>query len=200
MNRSWDSMCVGLLLAASVLLAGCSRGGDDDVPGDNKEDVAALRSLGAKLEFNDSGHIRKVKLSNPATAEADRALPDGANPQAGIRDEDLKHLEGLPGLTELVLWRTRITDEGLAHLAKLKNLETLDLMHTRITDNGLQHLSGLERLKSLDLTGTRVTDDGVETLAKLGRLESLYLSGTLITKQGYEKLAIALPDTDIYKR
>ena len=66
MNRLWCARCFGVLLSASVLLAGCSGGGDNDVPADNKEDVAALRNLGAKFVFNKSGHIWSVKLSGPA--------------------------------------------------------------------------------------------------------------------------------------
>ena len=200
MNRWCHARCFGVLLSASVLLAGCSSGGDDDMPLDNKEDVAALRNLGAKFEVNNSGHIRRVEFPRSTAEGADPLSPNGPTLQGGVSNDDLKHLEGLPGLSVLVLYGTRISDEGLAHLAKLKNLESLDLMQTRITDEGLRHLSGLERLKSLDLTGTRVTDHGLETLAKLARLESLYLSKTLVTEKGREQLTLALPDIRIYSR
>ena len=197
MNRWCHARCFGVLLSASVLLAGCSRGGDDDMPLDDKEDVAALRNLGAKFEVNNSGHIRRVEFPRSAAERADLLSPNGPTSQGGVSNDDLEHLEGLPGLSVLVLYGTRIGDEGLAHLAKLKNLESLDLMQTRITDEGLRHLSGLERLKSLDLSGTRVTDDCIATLAQLPRLESLYLSKTLVTEKGCEQLRRDMPNTDI---
>ncbi|MCH8923516.1 MAG: hypothetical protein IIA67_10270 [Planctomycetes bacterium] len=199
MNRSWGSRGFAVLLLASVLLAGCSGGEkDDDVLADNKEDVAALRNLGAKFEVNNSGHIRRVEFPRSTAEGADPLSPNGPTSQGGVSNDDLKHLEGLPGLSVLVLYGTRIGDEGMVHLAKLKNLESLVLMQTsRVTDKGLDHLGDLKRLEKLDLFGTQVSDAGIEKLARLSQLKSLNVSQTQVTKQGYEKLKREMPNTKI---
>ena len=181
----------GVILTASVLISGCSGGETDGISPDNKEDVKALRNLGATLEVDKDGHVRKVTLPKAVSDGSGRSIT------SALRNDDLKHLAGLPGLNWLVLWKTSITDEGLAHLANLKSLHTLDLMQTRITDEGLRHLSGLAQLRSLDLSDTQVTDQGVERLANLDQLESLDLSRTRVTPRGVQQLAKALPKTNI---
>ena len=200
MKYLWYSGCYGLLLLASGMLAGCSGGDDVDVPVDNAEDVSALRNLGAKLDFNEAGRVKRVVFSAPRAEDA-ALMPNGeAASPLGVSDDDLKHLAGLPGLSVLELWSPRITDAGLVHLAKLKNLTSLDLMQTRITDNGLDHLSGLERLKTLNLYGTLVSDDGIEKLASLSHLETLDLRQTKVTEQGCERLRRKMPKTKIWRR
>lgn len=200
MKFLWYSGCYGLLLLASGMLAGCSGGDDVDVPVDNAEDVSALRNLGAKLDFNESGRVKRVVFSAPR-AEDGASMPNGeAASPLGVSDDDLKHLAGLPGLSVLELWSPRITDAGLVHLAKLKNLTSLDLMQTQITDKGLEHLNGLERLTKLYLFGTRISDAGIEKLASLSRLDTLDISNTQITEQGCEKLKRKMPKTNIIYR
>ena len=69
-------------------------------------------------------------------------------------DDDLKHLEGLGQLQQLLLVGTKCTDRGLEHLKELAQLRDLSLEDTRITDAGLEHLQGLSQLQLLSLEGT----------------------------------------------
>src|SRR5207244_8835100 len=55
----------------------------------------------------------------------------------------------LTGLTDLGLWRTRLTDRGLEFLKGLPNLEELNLDDETVTFQGLAILQALPRLKKL---------------------------------------------------
>ena len=69
---------------------------------------------------------------------------------APIEDAQLKHLERLTGLRELLL-PPQTTDEGLKYLAPLNGLEFLFLFDTRITDAGLEQLKSLASLQDVYL-------------------------------------------------
>ena len=77
-----------------------------------------------------------------------------------VTDEGLRHLNGLPNLTELVMgYNGRITDAGASHLGTLTKLQRLVLSQTEITDRGLQDMRGLTSLTKLTLADSRITDD-----------------------------------------
>ncbi|QSV47208.1 J domain-containing protein [Geobacter benzoatilyticus] len=82
----------------------------------------------------------------------------------GIADDDLTHILGLKGITELYLSGAGITGEGIIHLLELKNLERLYLYDTRVTSAGLACLKHLPRLRSLTLSNAPVTDGELERL------------------------------------
>lgn len=69
---------------------------------------------------------------------------------ASIDDSQLKHLEKLTGLKELLL-PPQTTDEGLKHLAPLTQLEFLFLLDTRVTDAGLEQLKSMTSLQDIYL-------------------------------------------------
>src|SRR5262249_43503052 len=91
-------------------------------------------------------------------------------------DAGLSHLDGLTGLTTLVLNSTRVTDDGLAKLEGLTGLTSLDLANVPVTDRGLAHLSGLTNLQTVDLNDTKVTGTGLDHLRALPRLEVLIIN------------------------
>jgi Leucine-rich repeat (LRR) protein len=79
-----------------------------------------------------------------------------------LGDEQLEHLQGLPGLRVLDLSYSQVSDAGLVHLDGLARLEQVDLSHTRITDAGLEHLVGLPSLRQVNVEHANVTDEGIE--------------------------------------
>ena len=76
----------------------------------------------------------------------------------------LGYLEGLIGLQELSLGRTKITDAGLKHLKGLANLMELTLDRTTVSDAGLLQIEGLNQLATLSLEHTKVSDAAVSQL------------------------------------
>lgn len=137
------------LLANIVVSVGCgqSAGHPDEVAA-----VAAIRKLGGKVEFGDTGPRRRVvKVYLHQTA---------------VRDDDLAALAKLPSLRNVFLGKTQIGDAGLEHLAGATQMQTLSLNATRVTDAGLQSLNGLTNLKTLNLQETQVTAGGAAELKK----------------------------------
>ncbi len=53
-----------------------------------------------------------------------------------VKDQELRHLNGLANLEWLQLGNTDITDEGLVYLARCKKLTQLDLRKTWVSDEG----------------------------------------------------------------
>lgn len=145
---------------------------------DDADAVAALRRYGAKLYFDDEGHVRDVQMF----AET-------------VEDADLAALRGLPRLTGLGVHSPRITDAGLRHIAPCKELETLYLYRGTFSDNGLQHLQGLAKLRHLDVEGAALTDESTKALVNLNRLTHLSLRHTSMKGPGLAHLA-ALADLE----
>lgn len=56
-------------------------------------------------------------------------------------------------VTEVFLWRTRISDAGLAHLQGMRQLQSPSLDNTQVSDAGLRHLGGLTQLVALEADG-----------------------------------------------
>lgn len=109
--------------------------------------------------------------------------------RTGIRDEDLRHVTGMQGLTFLDLFDTKITDAGLAHLNGLKRLEELDLTLSLIEGHGLIHLKESKALTQLDLYGAPITDEGMAGLKGVTNLERLTITSAKVTDAGLVHLA-----------
>ena len=70
-----------------------------------------------------------------------------------LTNGDLIHLEGLPHLRTLFIWRaTNVTGDALQHLGGLSELEDLSL-GIQMTDDDLRHLYQLKSLRNLFLMG-----------------------------------------------
>uniref|UniRef100_A0A7C2NVM9 Leucine-rich repeat domain-containing protein n=1 Tax=Schlesneria paludicola TaxID=360056 RepID=A0A7C2NVM9_9PLAN len=144
------------------------------IPPELREPVAALRKLGARIEFGAGDRLIGVDLT-------DRP----------VTDADLVHLRPLSELRSLNLSGTNITDAGLKELGENAKLKFLYLFNTPITDAGLQALEPLSRLEVLCLDQTEITDAGLETLKAFTRLEKLHVhSRQTITDAGLEALAV----------
>ncbi|MFA5890343.1 MAG: thioredoxin domain-containing protein [Actinomycetota bacterium] len=90
----------------------------------------------------------------------------------------LRHLEGLPELSQLNLFKARLDDLSLPYLSLLTSLRRLSLGNNRVSDGGLESLGSLQLVEMLDLSGTSVLGDGLVHLSCLPRLAELHLSGT----------------------
>ena len=88
-----------------------------------KDAVAAIRKLGGKVWFDDSGKVINVKLH-----------------RYDITDADLANFQGLTNLKSLNLRGKELTDAGLVHLRGLTNLRLLYLENTKITEDGVKDL------------------------------------------------------------
>jgi hypothetical protein len=106
-----------------------------------------------------------------------------------IGDDELAHLEGLPGLVDLRILSHQVTDAGLVHLKELTGLRALILDNTAMKGEGLAHVKGLASLQQLSLMNTHVTDAGLRHLNTMTSLQGLGLSGTDGTDAGLVHLA-----------
>jgi len=130
------------LVALLLALVGCGSVSKSDLA------IAEIEKLDGFVE-SDEGHVFRVDFS-----------------ETEVSDDALVHLEELPHLQDVGLFRTKVTDSGLIHLKGLTNLQELDLSETEISDAGLLHLKGLTKLKILNLFETQVSDEGVNELKK----------------------------------
>ena len=148
---------------------------------EQKRAVAALRKVGARIEYSDPpdwpfvGFVqRKFGIDFVANATFVSLIYRPVSPREVKLLSDLRHLKGLD------LFRAQIDDEGLAQLANLRKLVFLDLRHTQITDKGLRHLRGLHRLDRLYLASCKIDGPGLVYLQSLSRLLTLDLAFTSI--------------------
>ena len=98
----------------------------------------------------------------------------------GIKDDELRHLAVMKGLTTLELNANPIRGPGLEYLQRLP-LETLKLSDTMVDDSVMPQVKSIPTLKRLFLSDTKITDRGIEVLAGHPGLETLDVSRTLVT-------------------
>ena len=103
-------------------------------------------------------------------------------------DVDLKGVDRLTGLRDIMLTSRNVTDTSLVQLRGLKELRILHLGETKISDSSLVNLKGLTELRTLDLRGTQVTNSGLVNLTGLTKLQELDLSYTKVTDVGLVQL------------
>lgn len=176
-----------------------------------REAAARFESLGAKVYWQNEGQPG-LKESLGRRYFDDVVYVHLSSPTS-ITDDDFASLEDLPGLRELLLFRTGISDDHMQHLAKLsklgtlviwganvkgsgiKSLQNLPMLHTLhlgsspLDDGATEALSRFTGLDVLGLTDTQIGDDDIAHLAQLPRLRELYLRGTAITDNGLTHLA-----------
>lgn len=118
-------------------------------------------------------HAGEVQATDELLAEMpklptlERVKIEGPFTGAGLR-----HLDGLPRLTELSILGRNLVDDDLVHLEGLKELELLTIDAPQLTDDALVHLRGLTRLKQLTLVGS-FSDAGMRHLRGLANLQDL---------------------------
>ena len=102
-------------------------------------------------------------------------------------------------VVEVDFFRAGIDDQSIEVLRGVPNIEILHLGMTKITDNALWEVRNLKYLRRLTLQVTRVTDEGLPRLKKLKRLEYVILPSTTgkVTSEGIEQLQTLLPQCEI---
>ena len=188
---------------------------------DNLREIAEVKALGGEAHFLRRGrNLRPVRwgddlidigihgkpFDDEALAHLVKTYGDHLSglelSNTGITDAGLRHLAGLPLLTNLrignadprhvlpgpTLPLNKITDAGLVHLKTLTKLQGLNLVGLPITDAGLDAVKDLPNLGGLYLDRTRVTGPGLSRLKSLPGLAVLYLDESAVTDEGLSHL------------
>lgn len=108
--------------------------------------------------------------------------------QVEVGDEELRELEQLTGLRELLIDRGRMTDRGLASLAQLPKLEHVRLRGVKLTDASLQQLCAIPTLQRLNVPQADFSDDGLAALGQLNQLQLLRFASPRVTAAGIAHL------------
>lgn len=122
----------------------------------------------------------------------------------GIKDYDLRFLQGSTQLESLDLSRNELTDNCATLFRRLNRLEFLNLNDTAMTGAVLHELTCRRTLRRLHLGGVCVRDEDLKTLSECSNLEELSLDGTCISDAGLHWIAglanlraLYLGDTDV---
>ncbi len=116
-----------------------------------------------------------------------------------VSNETNVQIGKLKRLQRLFLRGCSIDDAELAHLTGLSRLDKLSLADNPVTDAGLVHLKALTNLSTLWLTETQVSDAGLVHLKALTNLSTLGLRDTQVTDAGVKDLQQALPRLKIIR-
>ncbi|MCA9013905.1 MAG: hypothetical protein KDA77_01115, partial [Planctomycetaceae bacterium] len=125
---------------------------------DSPEAVQVFKDLDAKMVLSDDGRVLILDLKGTKA-----------------KDEDLKHLAGLPSLERLTIWGPNFTDTATAEIGKKKKLWYLNLESTAIGDQGVKNLADLQDLQVLSLRATNITNDALKVVAAFSKLKDLDL-------------------------
>lgn len=109
--------------------------------------------------------------------------------QQAIGDDELKQLEGLDQLRELLIDKGKMSAASLAALTKLPRLEHLKIRGARIDDEGFRQLCAIHSLKRINLPQADLTDEGLQPIAELKDLESLRFGSPRVTNAGLATIA-----------
>ena len=107
--------------------------------GDSAQSVAAIRSLGGKIQVDEN------RPGQPVIG-----VDFGWNKD--VSGGDLAHLKGLPELRSLTLEATHIAEEGLMHLQELTALTSLNVAATGATDAFMKVVARMTELRSLNIS------------------------------------------------
>lgn len=88
--------------------------------------------------------------------------------QKEISDAGIKHIEDLPRLEQVFLYRCdQLSDQTLATLAKIKSLKQIQIRSDNITPAAAKHLVDLPLLESLSIYGKQIDAKALEIIRKL---------------------------------
>lgn len=115
-----------------------------------------------------------------------------------IRDDMLKALKDMPGLTSLNLSVVpNLTGDAFASIAQLDNLHCLSIVRAPgIADSGSEHLTQLKKLRGIYLTETSIADATARHLAALPDLQFVVLYQSGVGDDGLAALA-SLPKMQV---
>jgi hypothetical protein len=162
------------------------------LPANQAPAADALLRVGARLEGNEQGHVRRVVYSRGDEGMSSiRRLVDIRElwlANSYVTDEGLRSAQDLPRLEVLILSNSNITDESAYTIAQMKQLRALFLDGTEITEQGMERIVRLPQLSVLSTPGT-LTDLGLRSLEQLENLQVLYLHERQVTDTGMEVIA-----------
>jgi len=142
--------------------------------------------------------------------------------QSAVPQESLKQLEGLTGLVQLRLDKTRfddqsakviagieslkvvnlpqsqLTDDGIAEICTLPNLQLLRVGSPSVTDQAIEQIANCLTIKYLHLLDSPITDQSIPAIASMEQLESFYADGTNLTEEGVSKLVTERSDLHVH--
>lgn len=169
-----------------LLATGCSKippGESSVLAGPASANSVKSLAEAALLECDDAGIVVEMSLSGMRAKSVDLAELE-AFPKlksltlqecSWIQAGDLKHLEHLSEIEEVVLIRTPVSEEGLAEFANLPSLRKIHLIHTKVTGAGLRLLTG-NNLEQLTLHGDAITSADLDSLREFSHLRELTIN------------------------
>ncbi len=104
-----------------------------------------------------------------------------------IKDDAIKHFDGIKTLTMFKIPDTGCSGKCLAYIKNSKDLHILEINGLNVVDEDLKSIENCQ-LQWLNAAGTNITDAGCESLAKIVTLLKLDISRTKITGVGLARL------------
>lgn len=133
----------------------------------------------------------------PPVAEQVAAVRDGRSTriiaEQSLSDAEWQSLQGLAGLTELVLLAGRADDARMDIIATLPRIERLVLRASPLTDRGLRMLAVCHELRDLNLPQVACTAAGIRALRSLAQLRSLRIGGANLAGPDVCRAVVELP-------
>ncbi len=165
------------------------------VSAEEKQVIAKLEELGAKVDLDQAGHVRLLELGKSEATDDDLAmlieLPqlESLDITGGkITPAGIQHVTRLTGLQRLYLNDIPVTNKAMESIAKLTKLDVLSLRNTSIDDSGILPLKALKRLRVLNLAKTGISNESLKQIQDLHELDTLVLVDTKVTGEGFQYL------------
>jgi hypothetical protein len=154
-----------------------------------------LERLGAKVQGDTDGRIKKVKLGQESEINLclEKLRDAGEVEEVEIRDCQVSPagwalLGRLQGLVNLYIYSTPVNESALESLRPLTGLRRFCLDHTRAPAKALAPLAAWPDLQEIYLFEPDLTDDGLIPLRDLKHLNRLVLPRTRISDVGLDSL------------
>lgn len=145
---------------------------ENETAPDRNQSILDLLQAGATMTFDSTGTGSAVSFPRSMT----------------FRNDLLKSLSAVNGLTTLTIDHSEMTDGGISDLVRRKSLRRLSLIRTAITDAGLSNLCQHTGLTHLTIEGGSVTGASLAELASLHNLQALRLSGLRVSAETMQRL------------
>jgi Leucine-rich repeat (LRR) protein len=138
---------------------------------EERDAVAALNRIGARLNFDKEGHVIQVW-----------SFDEDLDPELLSPFADLRYLK------RLMLFSNDVGNTGWRFISKAEALENVDVLYAEVNDANVRQIRSLRNLKEFRANATDLSDDGLAILGEFPALERLELRRVAITGPGLASL------------